>query len=523
DHGTFTEIAAALPGVCCGSVAWGDFDNDGQLDLLLVGQTNSDPSSSICRVYRNDHGTFTDIGAGLSGYGLRAAAWGDYDGDGYLDVLLSAQDATRVYRNSHGVFTDINSSVPGTGSSAVAWGDYDNDGNLDFAMFGVWGGAQVYHNFGDRTAGNPFVPSAPSALSSFVLNNGALLTWSGGADPRTPTPGLTYNVRVGSTPGGMEIMAAQSDPVTGQRRLPQMGNAWERRFTALTNLPVGIYYWSVQTINNSFAGSAWAPEEIFLVTNGPPVVTTTPATSVLCCSGTLNGTVIPGGLETRAWFEWGTSTNLGNYTPMLGLGTGHLPVLVKQSLIGLQPLTPCFFRLAASNSVSAVFGSIQSFVTEEPAPLASTLGSSNIANTSAILLGTAPLNNPSADYFMEWGATPQYGHSAPASILNPGVAFDGLAGLAGIGWGKFPALSNTFTVELWAKPNLARAMTPESVDGGAGFGGQQYAIFPDQGAIAYGASTQAGVGLSIGTNGVSVVEHSDWYMPTVLVQTGTLS
>ena len=523
DRGTFTDIGADLPGVCCGSVAWGDFDNDGQLDLLLVGQTNADPNSAICRIYKNDGGAFTDIGAGLSGAALRAGAWGDFDGDGYLDVLLSGQDATRVYRNGQGVFTDINSSVPGTSSSAVAWGDYDNDGNLDFAMFGVWGGVQVYRNFQTKTATNNFVPSPPALLVSVVLGNHVVLNWNAGTDPNTPRAGLTYNVRVGSTPGGMEIMAPQSDPFTGQRRLPQMGNAWHRLFTILTNLPVGVYYWSVQTVNNSFAGSAWAREESFLVTNGPPVVTTVAATSVLCCSGVLNGSVIPGGFETLAWFEWGTTTNLGNSTSTMGFGAGELPAVAQQSLTGLQPRTVYFFRLVATNVAGVAVGSMQSFTTELPAPIANTFGGTNIANTSAILLGTSPLDNPPADYFIDWGPSIQYGNRTPASILNSALAFDGIGGMVSVGWGKFRDISNTFTVELWANPNGARAITPESVSGGVAFGGQEYAIFPDQGGIAYGEGTQAGVGLSIGTNGVSVVEHSDWYMPTVLVQTGSLS
>jgi len=54
------------------SVAWGDFNNDGQLDLLIAGDTGS---GLIARVYRNDHGAFTDIGAGLLGVASGSVAW----------------------------------------------------------------------------------------------------------------------------------------------------------------------------------------------------------------------------------------------------------------------------------------------------------------------------------------------------------------------------------------------------------------------------------------------------------------
>ncbi|HYW68008.1 MAG TPA: S8 family serine peptidase, partial [bacterium] len=80
----FTDIGAGLPGVYYSSAAWGDYDNDGDLDILLTGDTGSE---SISRVYENDAGTFTDIAAGLTGVVLGSGAWGDYDNDGDLDIL----------------------------------------------------------------------------------------------------------------------------------------------------------------------------------------------------------------------------------------------------------------------------------------------------------------------------------------------------------------------------------------------------------------------------------------------------
>jgi len=60
----FTDIGAGLTGVVYSSVAWGDYDNDGDLDILMTGYTGSE---HISRVYENDAGTFSDIAAGLTG------------------------------------------------------------------------------------------------------------------------------------------------------------------------------------------------------------------------------------------------------------------------------------------------------------------------------------------------------------------------------------------------------------------------------------------------------------------------
>ncbi len=107
---TSRRVCPALSG---SSVAWGDYDNDGDLDILLTG---NGAGAIISRVYRNDDGTFTDIEAGLPGVASSSVAWGDYDNDGDLDILLTGVGISRIYRNDDGTFTDIEAGLPG-----VSW------------------------------------------------------------------------------------------------------------------------------------------------------------------------------------------------------------------------------------------------------------------------------------------------------------------------------------------------------------------------------------------------------------------
>ena len=70
-----------------------------------------------------------------------AAAWGDYDNDGYLDLLLSGVGAegvqTLLFKNNGGnSFTKIATTFPGLRSSNATWFDYNNDGNLDLFLAG---------------------------------------------------------------------------------------------------------------------------------------------------------------------------------------------------------------------------------------------------------------------------------------------------------------------------------------------------------------------------------------------------
>ncbi|HSH04523.1 MAG TPA: VCBS repeat-containing protein, partial [Anaerolineae bacterium] len=135
-----------------GDIAWGDYDNDGDLDILLTGANGS---TKISRIYRNDDGAFTDIGAGLAGVRDGAVAWGDYDSDGDLDILLTGLDffnakISKLYRNDNGIFTEVSTSLIGVDLSSVAWGDYDNDGDLDILLSGQVNGStrvlKVYRN-----------------------------------------------------------------------------------------------------------------------------------------------------------------------------------------------------------------------------------------------------------------------------------------------------------------------------------------------------------------------------------------
>jgi uncharacterized repeat protein (TIGR01451 family) len=154
----FTEVyPGSLAGVWQGSVAWGDYDNDGDLDILLTGGTSGTwPFDPIAKVYRNTGSGFTEVYSGsLTGVGVGSVAWGDYDNDGDLDILLTGFDGgssrhAKVYHNTGNGFGEVYpGSLTGVDSSSVAWGDYDNDGDLDILLTGDDGGsyiARIYQN-----------------------------------------------------------------------------------------------------------------------------------------------------------------------------------------------------------------------------------------------------------------------------------------------------------------------------------------------------------------------------------------
>ena len=174
-NGTFTNIQAGLPGVDTGAVALGDFYNDGNLDILLTGYSST---GAVAQVWRNSgNGTFTNINAGLPGVLYSAVALGDYDNDGNLDILLTGTTngfgtgaITELWHNlGNGIFTNIPTGLPGVSQGAVAWGDFNDDGNLDILLTGyssTGAVAQVWRNLGNGTFTNMNV-GLPGRLSRF--------------------------------------------------------------------------------------------------------------------------------------------------------------------------------------------------------------------------------------------------------------------------------------------------------------------------------------------------------------------
>ena len=153
--GTFVDVTTAS-GIGAGTagkgIAWGDYNNDGLPDLF-VARGHQGATSTTGSLYRNNgDGTFTDAtaAAGLNGPGNSwVALWGDYDNDGYLDLFVTNAgdtgqgpgNANRLFHNNgDGTFTDVaaaqgvdmqdNTSL----HKSAAWADYNNDGFLDLMI-----------------------------------------------------------------------------------------------------------------------------------------------------------------------------------------------------------------------------------------------------------------------------------------------------------------------------------------------------------------------------------------------------
>lgn len=146
DFVTFAgERSSQLPEDMGPGAAWGDYDNDGDDDLFLVsagGPLTAAPERLA------PSALFENLGDGhfrrvadfpeprVIGLG---AAWGDVDGDGWIDLVVTGYNTLLLFRNQHGHFvldTKFASQFQHGFWSGAAWGDFDNDGDLDLYVCG---------------------------------------------------------------------------------------------------------------------------------------------------------------------------------------------------------------------------------------------------------------------------------------------------------------------------------------------------------------------------------------------------
>ncbi len=150
------------------SNAWADYDNDGDLDLVVA------YGHGVLKLFQNTNNVFTDVAvkaglgpvadeAALAPIEFRSAAWGDYDGDGNLDLYVGTRFAGTgkppafnrsflYHSNGNGTFTEVAQKMgvdaPGASVRQASFIDLDGDGDLDLFMADRNGANRMFRNDG---------------------------------------------------------------------------------------------------------------------------------------------------------------------------------------------------------------------------------------------------------------------------------------------------------------------------------------------------------------------------------------
>ncbi len=321
------DPSTIFPALFTGSSSWGDYDNDGDPDLIICGQT-ADPNSSVTRLYQNDPiGRLTEVTTADAINGLKAGVshFVDLDSDGDQDLIMTGWNkiedklVTWIFENEPLGTYSLNSNGI---DFAVSYGnidaiDFNLDGYQDFVISGAdsvsnFSGkvhslsAKVYVNNGDWTftpikeiqgaraarfvdinqdatpdliasgtseIGNDstsfsqvFInttsetnqkPQAPTALTAFAVSTRAIFSWGAGTDDIDDPISLSYNIRIGTSPSGNELVSS-SVPFNSS-------NVGQRLIREFHEIPHGTYYWAIQTLDGSGNKSEWSQEDTLFI------------------------------------------------------------------------------------------------------------------------------------------------------------------------------------------------------------------------------------------------------------------
>ena len=215
--------------------------------------------------------------------------------------------------------------------------------------------------------------------------------------------------------------------------------------------------------------------------------------------------------ECKAYFDWnqnGVWTDPGEEVLVYALndpGNLNFVATVNVSIPSGATLGTTYMRLilASEQNVSGPclspdFGEVEDYkITIAPACLTTTTVTPTVSNNGPICANTTA--------------------QLTATGLAPGgqtATYNGAQTFASSG---ITTLANTFTMEFWVNPSSTRASTPVSNTGISGTTAQRYAIYPAQ------SGTNSGAGISVGTNGISVFEHGNSYLPSFIVYDASIT
>ncbi|NLP11487.1 PKD domain-containing protein, partial [bacterium] len=295
-----------------------DYDQDGDQDLLfrgLMGSVDGASPRTVIRLFNNQNGRFSAVDSSLLGWSDEPTAgmpfWRDCDFDDDNDICVTRDGRTTIYYNDQGRFVEsaVNAAVVPFNSS----GDLNNDGSSDLIQFendhydiylqGDSGMEKIF-TFSTALGMNPYCcdfdldgdldilltyhpgafiallrnetenrknpPPPPVALTAETGRDRVVLRWQPPSNSVLRCREFTYNLRVGSTPGGCEVVSPSADSRSGQRFLITQANMLSGKICKLHGLAAGTYYWSVQTVDPAFVGGPFAAEQSFTV--GPTSV-----------------------------------------------------------------------------------------------------------------------------------------------------------------------------------------------------------------------------------------------------------
>ncbi len=273
----FHELSDTAAGLDRGDLAWGDITDATGLDLAVVGRGAGNTGHIYVLQYNGKFEVEFEGNNELVGVGYSSIALGDYDNSGRVDLLVSGKDSEdtkwlAVYENegneinlAHEPLKE-NTEDSGLIRGNVAWADFSGRGRLGFAAGGSTADEErflVFENYVNEEEN--IRPGKPSNIREEVYEDTVVLKWDAPVDDRTSPGSLSYLIRVETGPGEDDVISEGSvnshqyyNRLTGRVAPP-------RSEAILYDLPPDSYDWRVRAVDSGYKLSRWSEPGTFEV------------------------------------------------------------------------------------------------------------------------------------------------------------------------------------------------------------------------------------------------------------------
>lgn len=352
--------------------------------------------------------------AGLNAYPLTVTAW--------IKTSQTTNIAALLHKIDFGVFSGYDVSIQN--GSLYAFYMKDSTAYVNDFVTGVTGGFVAdgaWHHIAfvvDAAGGRLYVDGTLKGS----------LAWQG-----TPGPPITTRAMLmGDDPASSYRYFGLLDEVAvwNVALLPQQLQSNRNRSLTGTEAGLVAYYrcdGGASVLDDAAAGGnnsgTWRLAPAYVPSDlnpfSPGAETLSAGAFENSTSATLYGSAHPGGTNTSAWFQWGTTTNYGSVTTASSVGSGTSVTNFSVALTGLTARLTYHFRAVASNALGVAFGTNQSFVVISLPPVR-TLPATATGPTTGTFNGVAYPGGMNSSVWFEWGTTTNYGNTTSPQAVGAG-------------------------------------------------------------------------------------------------------